>query len=324
MTKNGQDPLLSAADNCADLVEPPTETELNHAITGNMGHLLVVVSTLSRGMPCRGLTKKQMKAVKRFKKLLIRKRPELMEGIFGRASRFVAPPHSLRTPRNTRESRSAENHDRIPLEQTLNAAGIHHDLDVSDDLVASPKAMERDPGPARSQEAVGERIFPVRSLTNGRRNQETECSSHHPELQRSQTLRDDHAKGHAHDPLTDTLFLDIGAGPASQTPPAGTNYVMSESPNGVDVNVYEEAYKQEMQKILEKRGESARLYPTRRVDHLKDIREHANVVTQASESVASSMKAGLAGLIAKAKENANKDDEENTREQSDEAASKES
>ena len=43
MTKNGADPLLSAEDNCADMVDMPTEEEMNQAITGNMKQLLVVV-----------------------------------------------------------------------------------------------------------------------------------------------------------------------------------------------------------------------------------------------------------------------------------------
>jgi [calcium/calmodulin-dependent protein kinase] kinase len=43
VTKNGEDPLLSKEENCADMVDTPTEEEMNRAITGNMKHLLVVV-----------------------------------------------------------------------------------------------------------------------------------------------------------------------------------------------------------------------------------------------------------------------------------------
>lgn len=43
MTRNGEDPLLSEEENCADIIEPPTQTEMNHAITGNMGNLMIVV-----------------------------------------------------------------------------------------------------------------------------------------------------------------------------------------------------------------------------------------------------------------------------------------
>lgn len=44
MTKRGTDPLLSAEENTATILEPPTEEEMNSAITKNMGHLLAVVS----------------------------------------------------------------------------------------------------------------------------------------------------------------------------------------------------------------------------------------------------------------------------------------
>jgi [calcium/calmodulin-dependent protein kinase] kinase len=46
VTKNGKDPLLSAEENTADLVEPPSELEVNHAITAKMKNLLVVVGIL--------------------------------------------------------------------------------------------------------------------------------------------------------------------------------------------------------------------------------------------------------------------------------------
>ena len=44
VTRNGTDPLLSAEENTADLVEPPSDLEVDHAITAKMKHLLVVVS----------------------------------------------------------------------------------------------------------------------------------------------------------------------------------------------------------------------------------------------------------------------------------------
>ena len=43
VTKNGTDNLLPAEENTADLVEPPSETEVNHAITAKMRNLIVLV-----------------------------------------------------------------------------------------------------------------------------------------------------------------------------------------------------------------------------------------------------------------------------------------
>ena len=44
VTKDGKDPLLSAEENTANLVEPPTEEEKNQAITGNLSNILVLAS----------------------------------------------------------------------------------------------------------------------------------------------------------------------------------------------------------------------------------------------------------------------------------------
>lgn len=44
VTNNGSDPLMSKEDNIDTLVEPPTEKEINHAITHNIGKLFYVVS----------------------------------------------------------------------------------------------------------------------------------------------------------------------------------------------------------------------------------------------------------------------------------------
>ena len=43
MTKGGTDPLLSAEENTADLIEPPTEEETNEAITGKFSNMLIIV-----------------------------------------------------------------------------------------------------------------------------------------------------------------------------------------------------------------------------------------------------------------------------------------
>ncbi|PHH63219.1 hypothetical protein CDD81_6171 [Ophiocordyceps australis] len=48
VTKGGIDPLLSAEENCAHLVEPPNELELNRAFTRKMNHLLCVMKAIHR------------------------------------------------------------------------------------------------------------------------------------------------------------------------------------------------------------------------------------------------------------------------------------
>ena len=50
MTKNGTDPLLSAEDNTANLVEPPSGVEVNHAITPKMKNLITMVRNTITGI----------------------------------------------------------------------------------------------------------------------------------------------------------------------------------------------------------------------------------------------------------------------------------
>ncbi|OLN81577.1 Calcium/calmodulin-dependent protein kinase kinase 2 [Colletotrichum chlorophyti] len=57
VTRRGTDPLLSKEDNCAVIVDPPNELELNRAFTRKMNHLLCV-----------------MKAIHKFKGILSRQR----------------------------------------------------------------------------------------------------------------------------------------------------------------------------------------------------------------------------------------------------------
>ena len=44
VTKNGTDPLLPEAENTANLIQPPSDIEVSHAITAKMRNLLVMVS----------------------------------------------------------------------------------------------------------------------------------------------------------------------------------------------------------------------------------------------------------------------------------------
>ncbi|OSS43674.1 hypothetical protein B5807_11555 [Epicoccum nigrum] len=112
VTRHGADPLLPKSENVAIIIEPPTDEEVNAAITGNMGHLVTVVQ-----------------AVKRFKQLLFRRRPERLDGILGSASRIVQPPLSMR-PSALRKSKSQDTDNRRPVESVLAAEGVHRDGDI--------------------------------------------------------------------------------------------------------------------------------------------------------------------------------------------------
>jgi [calcium/calmodulin-dependent protein kinase] kinase len=83
-------------------------------------------------------------------------------------------------------------------------------------------------------------------------------------------------KGHAHNPLEDTLFLNIGTG-GEDLPTPDEGCVVSESPSNVEnLNVYEAAYEEEVQRIIAQRKDQYRrptLYLTRRVENVTSIRD---------------------------------------------------
>lgn len=227
---------------------------MNHAITNKMGHLFVV-----------------MKAVKRFKRLLGRKRPQLMESFFGRDSRVLSPPHSFRGSPDAVESRSVDAHDRRPLEQAITREGVHRHIPINDEMEKLPAGMDRIVKIASHPEEEGRPPVIYPSKTTGSRDVDLPS--------------EENLKGHARDPLKDTLYLDIGV---DADVPEGhgdaENPVLSESPSAVDIDIYEQAYQDEMDRVLQQRGRSASLYLNRRVEHREDLRSYSNMLDQPKEA----------------------------------------
>lgn len=228
-------------------MEPPTEAEMNDAITGNMSHLMVV-----------------MKAVKRFKRLVRRKRPEILDSIFGRESRFSQPPHSV----HGGSSRSVDTSNRKPVESALAVEGVHRNFDQDLSAPMSETSLSEVKGAASERKAAADEIS----------RQDDEPESPQPFLRpKSSTFPiDERAKGQAHDPLEDRLFLHIGSNP-DMTPEDHDFPHVSESPGGVDEDIYEAAYQEEMKRILESK-DTADLVLTRRVEHIERLRRHPNVL----------------------------------------------
>lgn len=307
VTKGGQDPLLSAEENCSDLVELPTEAELRHAITGNMKQLLVVVRRIvPRHAAQASLTQIQMKAVKHFKTLLSRKRPELMEGTFS-GSRLVAPPFTFRPVERVRKVQSLDGKNRTLTETVLATEGIHHGIDVSEDLKCSPETLTTTKTKESPVDDQGQ--SPQRKESEAQRKANADMAVHTTAMEKSM-----HAKGQAHDPLTETLFLDIGAGSDSVHATSDGEHVLSESPGAVELNVYETAYQEEMQRILVRRGRTEpAIFLTRRVEGNKEIREHESVIAFNRQADSKAMGGGtgiLAGLVQAAKEHKESEEQE--------------
>jgi [calcium/calmodulin-dependent protein kinase] kinase len=295
LTKGGADPLLPRDENISALIEPPTEEELNNAITGNMGSLLVVVSIEIIIQKATINTTLQMKAVKKFKKLLVKKRPELMEGIFGRASRFVQPPLSM-SKLGPGRSHSNDIDDRKPVEAALASEGVHRKIPITDDLERLPEQMDMaEPSrPTRWAEKLG--------LKTPKTLEKPATPTPEP--------RQETGKGQAHNPLEDTLILGIGAGGDEDSPlEPGEFSQVSESPGAVDINVYEKAYQEEIDRLTREKGDrKPTLYLTRRVENNKEIRsnEHITDFFRSSGTIRSNL--GFRNLVEQAKANVSEEE----------------
>ncbi|KAK8169945.1 kinase-like domain-containing protein [Phyllosticta citrichinensis] len=279
VTRRGMDRLLPKEENVATIIEPPTEDEVNAAITGNMGHLLIV-----------------MKAVKRFKQLLFRRRPDLVQGIFGQASRMVQPPLSMKAP-----------HDRMARAQSEGIGNI-----TSAESKLSPEGLREVLGTKLDQltDQLAQRVEGSTISSRASSRPSVSPSPHgspvpwHPVAQQAAT-RVDIGKGHAHDPLEDTLFLDLDF-PAADLAHE-YQHVVCESPSAVEMDVYEKAYEEEIKRIVKERGQKRpTLYLTRRVEGKRSICENPSLsdALQLGTEVSKQGASALAKLVEKAKNNA--------------------
>lgn len=257
-----------------------------------------------------------MKAAKKFKQKLLSRRPELMQSIFGNTSRFVQPPGMMQSNNEvvTQRSKSADVDERRPIEGVLTSEGIHRNIDLSKDLDKLPRQVDDvDIAADELKKTAG----PSPNRAGNEEETPLDSTIHHMSLPPEPTGR----KGQAHDPLEDTLFLNVGNGYDGATMDDGNEPVVSESPGAVSINVYEQAYQEEVDRIVKERSNNQQqrrptLFLTRRVEDVKYIRENVHLcareqmetVRSKGELTARSAgeigKVGFAGLVAKAKSNA--------------------
>ncbi|KAH7357450.1 kinase-like domain-containing protein [Pyrenochaeta sp. MPI-SDFR-AT-0127] len=310
VTRQGTDPLLAKSENVAIIIEPPTDEEVNAAITGNMGHLVTVV-----------------RAVKRFKQLLFRRRPERIESILGSASRIVQPPLSMR-PSILRKSKSQDTHDRRPVESALTTEGVHHEIKIDDKNRKVPQNMN---DMAYMRPNFRADAFGHRSSSKPPRSS-SPIAPASPALSDVKTIHDNMSfrpssqsiatsspiptstpttptigKGQAHDPLEDLLFLNIGTGEDYNVAPEDA-CIVSESPSNVDMNVYETAYEEEVQRIIAQRKDQHQtttrrptLYLTRRVENIKSIRDN-DCIFDEGQDLRRDFKGSFKSFVTKTKE----------------------
>jgi len=234
VTRNGEDMLLSIEENTADFIPQPTEEEMASAITKNIRNIMTVV-----------------KAVRKLKRLTL--------------ARFKSPTDCRPTLSTVddvpRRTKSADLEDRRPFHQMLQSLGLHGDLclesaaqalpevpqpvpsiptEIESTILASDKTMQDVQGQYPSIHVVGESYDALSSAPDDPAN--------------SSLIENQHLQ-----------YLDIGAGTNSTEPQGGTR-VVCESPQPTTKNIYEEAWRANVERIQREQGPSATIYSTKWVD----------------------------------------------------------
>ena len=286
---------------------------MNRAITGNMSNLLVVVS-YTTSIVCNFETNpyfNQMKAVKKFKSLLNRRRPGLMNSILGQGTRIVQPPLTIdrgNPAAQVSEARSVDASDRRPLEGALATEGVHRPNDAE---MANKNPLDREDlammqAPAkRHRGSYDQHKDGAASYSPQERDAQQEA---HRPGEGSQPLDIEYpknnGKGQAHNPLDELIMLEVGPF-ASDDPPDPP--AVSDSPPASEINIYETAYHDEIERIRERQGSETSLYLTRRVEHKKEYQEDENLV--GANAGRSGAQTGFAHLLQKVRQKDTASDE---------------
>ncbi|KAL4926088.1 putative calcium/calmodulin dependent protein kinase [Aspergillus undulatus] len=298
VTKNGMDPLLPKSENIAEIVGLPTEEEMNSAITNNFGHVLAVVKAVKKFKsllgPSRPTTPIQSILGQEYETHFVEPPMEMdpEESVPMPSMVHSSKAQSLNTYNRKHLGRddvvkgyhpqrreplpyppdgdSAGGYSAILNRPTRKGSGSIRSLRMKDDSIEDPQSQSPKIPLSRA------------SSTTTKRSVEG-------------------TRGHARDPLEeDCPFLYIGpstfTGTApidianAETPPmilgsddststipseadlpAEVDYPMvSESPGAADFDIYETAYRQEVERIRQDKGtdstEPPMVYLTRRVD----------------------------------------------------------
>jgi [calcium/calmodulin-dependent protein kinase] kinase len=240
-----------------------------------------------------------MKAATKFKRLLTRKRPQFMDNAFGESNMLSEPPEDIDSP--LVRSHSDTLSDRKAVEGHLVSKGITRNIQIDTQLRAihevigkdELKEIQREPLSSHSSALPSGSVLPSNDSHTSEAGTPTGILS-----PRSET-----GKGQAHDPLEDTLFLNIGSSSDTPEPLPGSPPIVSESPSAADVNVYEKAYEEEIQRILKAktRGHRPTIYLTKRVETIARLRDHEDITDFSRSTVKEGPKLGFAALTDLAK-----------------------
>ncbi|KAJ5661568.1 uncharacterized protein N7477_009184 [Penicillium maclennaniae] len=303
VTANGADPLLSSEENTAQIVEPPTEEEMNQAITKNMGSLMTL-----------------MKAAKKFKRLVNpSKEGQSLTSILGDEyeAHFVEPPMEMDDSEdfptvgldanapggpNTGLRKFLGRNPMLGCENSAAESSVYSEGSFSSRPDHSPSSSpwpsgvfepeRKDSGSIRSGRSAG------KDFTN------SQSASPHPALSRASSATTKRSiegtRGHARDPLEEEFpYLFIGPSTYTGTTEHDTNGegeppnfakpdpentddvdvvaeptpIVSESPGAAEFDIYETAYRRELERIETKThpGTGPKVYLNRRVRNTHEV-----------------------------------------------------
>jgi [calcium/calmodulin-dependent protein kinase] kinase len=239
----------------------------------------------------------KVKAVKRFKALLTKKRPELMSNVLNKEDRAVRQQQNLdvKDEHILTKSQSVDIEDRRPIGRVLTSEGVHVNTDVPDKSDDSIRRMDSavtiTPAIYKAQhdshhraQHIDENEAPLKSPSSHQHRDNGESTGE---------------RGHAHDPMDEEpLWLGIGTGgEESELSPPETE-VIAESPTAAGFNIYDTAYQNEVERIRQAQGEAATVYLTRRVDSKKEYKDDKHMIeAPKAEEVVGKPHEGWKGLL---------------------------
>ena len=256
----------------------------------------------------------QVKAVRKFKQLISRRRPEILESILGQQLRIVLPPEPIDSAKTLRvpihRSQTSDIDERRPIEQALVREGVHRRIDA--DKLDKP-LTSRDDAAVLGRgviKPVTTELHISEAAEDGESNDLLKQSAHPLDhISHLDGVEDFHGKGQAHDPLSEEFrFLAVGPA-AGQYPrtPRDSPPIVSESPSAAEENIYDAAYHEEVERIR-KNSSNATLYMTRRVEDTHKYKDDQNMLGIGEDKLMQ----GIHGLIAKAKDARKQHEEEDS------------
>ncbi|KAI5293389.1 hypothetical protein KEM52_005589, partial [Ascosphaera acerosa] len=281
VTRQGIDPLMSEAENTAIIIPTPTDEEVSRAITKSMRHVLALV-----------------KAVQRFKKLIEDPEEHTQGSILGsqQSGQLVQPPEmmddeeQLQFPASRNDSRS--------LGGAFDGSRMYpvRPDDRSKPQPQSPESHEGSDEQARSQaEDTDEQAQARRILDEIMTERERILNSQDQwatstwlfvgpsnRLEENQPRDDDYFSCRQRQRLPDSTSTDAGCAETHVQQEAQTDrtddfdpatagpdqeFCLSESPSAADDDIYESAYRAEIERIRRQyRKPAPTVYLTRRVE----------------------------------------------------------